>query len=71
MAACAKLSGCPFFHDKMANMPSAADALKNSFCLGDHSGCARWLVSSAGKPVPSDLFPNHKHRVAALLQAKP
>jgi hypothetical protein len=67
---CAKLSGCPFFHDKMANMPSAADALKNKFCLGDFNPCARYQVSSAGQQVPSDLFPNHSHRVKALLAAK-
>jgi len=67
---CAKLSGCPFFHDKMANMPSAADALKSKFCLGDFNPCARFQVSSAGKPVPVDLFPNHQHRVKALVEAK-
>jgi hypothetical protein len=68
---CAKLSGCPFFHDKMANMPSAADVLKTKFCLGDFNPCARYQVSSGGRPVPSDLFPNHSHRVKALLEAKP
>jgi len=67
---CAKLSGCPFFHDKMANMPSAADALKNTFCLGDFRPCARFQVSSAGVAVPPDLFPNHAHRVKALVQTK-
>lgn len=67
MGQCPKLSGCPFFHDKMANMPSAAEALKSAFCLHDNSGCARFLVSSAGKPVPADLFPNHTHRVKSIL----
>lgn len=64
---CAKVSACPFFHDKMANVPAAADALKTKYCLGDFNPCARWQVSQSGKPVPADLFPNHAHRVKALI----
>ena len=69
MADCAKLPACPFFHNKMANMPAAADALKRSFCQGKFVDCARFQVSKAGKQVPTDLFPNQKHRVATLLKS--
>jgi hypothetical protein len=51
-------------------MPSAAGVLKHTFCLGDHTQCARFQVASSGKPVPADLFPNHRHRVTALIQAR-
>jgi hypothetical protein len=67
---CPKLSGCPFFHDKMANMPSAADVLKGKYCLNDYQQCARHQVSGAGVTVPGDLFPNHGHRVKALTGVK-
>jgi hypothetical protein len=63
---CVKLPACPFFHENLPNMPGAADALKQRFCLGSSAGCARFQVSTAGKPVPPDLFPNHQHRVAKL-----
>lgn len=69
MQHCEKLMKCPFFNDKMANMPSVADVLKQKFCLGDRSSCARYQVSNAGKAIPADLFPNHQHRVRALLSA--
>lgn len=64
---CEKLAGCPFFHDKLPNMPTMVESLKRMYCLGDNSKCARHLVSGAGKPVPTDLFPNHRHRVAGLI----
>jgi hypothetical protein len=67
--ACEKLSPCPFFHENLPNMPSASDALKQRYCLGDPSGCARFQVSKAGKSVPPDLFPNHQHRVAGIVRA--
>lgn len=68
MKECEKLPKCPFFHDKLPNMPTMVEALKRMYCLGDNAGCARHQVSAAGKPVPTDLFPNHLHRVVALLR---
>lgn len=68
MQRCEKLVKCPFFHETLPSMPSMAEALKNKYCLGDNSGCARFLVSKAGKPVPPDLFPNHAHRVKLLVK---
>ena len=68
MAQCEKLPKCPFFYDKLPNMPTMVEALKRTYCLSGGSGCARLQVSVAGKPVPTDLFPNHTHRVAALIR---
>lgn len=60
MSACESLEQCPFFNDHMANMPTTADLMKQRFCKGDNTNCARYMVFKAlGKPkVPSDLFPS-------------
>lgn len=58
MAECEKLAKCPFFYDRMGNMPGMAALYKKKFCQGDNTDCARYRVSKAGIPMPSDLFPN-------------
>ena len=60
MAQCECLSGCPFFYDKMENMPAMAEMYKNKYCLGSSDNCARHIVfSTLGKSaVPTDLYPN-------------
>ena len=69
MALCECLSACPFFHDKMDNMPSMANLLKKKFCKGDNTRCARYLIfKTLGKEkVPSDLFPTQIERANDLL----
>jgi hypothetical protein len=67
MADCEKLKNCPFFSDRMANMPSVASLMKQSYCLGDKTACARYQVASAGIPVPGDLYPNDVVRVREIL----
>lgn len=68
MADCEKLVKCPFFGDKMANMPAAAGLLKETYCRGDKTQCARYQVSSAGLAVPPDLFPNDCDRAQQILR---
>lgn len=69
MADCSCLSGCPFFNDKMANMPSTANMYKKKYCQGDYSACARYMIfSKMGKDkVPANLFPNQTDRARAVL----
>jgi hypothetical protein len=70
MADCASLAACPFFNDKMANMPAMAVIFKKSYCEGgDFERCARYVVAKAlGKPsVPADLFPNQIERAKVLI----
>jgi hypothetical protein len=69
MADCACIAGCPFFNDKMANMPSVADIYKTRYCTGEWSGCARYRVFSklGRESVPSNLFPNELERADELL----
>ncbi len=71
MAQCECLEGCPFFHDKMENMPSMAETYKNKYCLGDFEECARYIVfSKKGKPaVPKNLFPNQKEKALAIVNS--
>lgn len=71
LADCANLPKCPFFYDKMQNMPSMADMYKENYCRGDNSHCARFIVMSrlGAGAVPSDLFPNQVARADQLLDA--
>ncbi|MBU1076189.1 MAG: hypothetical protein KKH98_02780 [Spirochaetes bacterium] len=69
MADCPSLQGCPFFNDKMANMPAVADMIKRKHCKDAFTECARYMVSKAlGKEhVPLDLFPNQHERAVELI----
>lgn len=60
MADCECLPNCPFFFDKMDDMPAMADIYKRRYCQGDNTECARHAVfRTLGRShVPSDLFPN-------------
>jgi len=66
---CVKLPNCPFFHDKMASMPSMASIYKDRYCKGDNSDCARYHVFKAMGPhdVPDDLFPNDVDRAKEII----
>ena len=72
MPDCECLAACPFFNDKMADMPSMAGTYKNKYCRGDFLSCARYMVCKAlGKEaVPKDLFPNQLSRAQKLIEGK-
>ena len=67
MADCECLPKCPFFNDKMANMPAVANMYKKQFCQGDNSTCARYRVNKSGAEVPVDLFPNDSARADKII----
>ena len=71
MVECEALSTCPFFNDKLADMPGTAAVFKRVYCQGAYSACARYLVSKAlGKPkVPANLFPNQQDRAREIIAA--
>lgn len=71
MANCECLDGCPFFNDKMDNMPGLSNMYKRSYCKGDYASCARFMVfKSLGKAkVPEDMFPNQQDRAKELLNS--
>ncbi|TLM70148.1 MAG: hypothetical protein FDZ70_09330 [Actinobacteria bacterium] len=68
---CICLPACPFFNDRMKNMPSMSEVLKQQFCKGDWSSCARCMVFEAlgREAVPPDLFPDETDRARAILDA--
>ena len=73
MADCESLPKCPFFNDKMASMPAAADLLKALFSRSDFATCARFRVAKAlgAGAVPLDLYPTDAATVQALLANHP
>jgi len=71
MAERERVQTCPFFNDKMKNMPASAELMKDKYCRGDFASCARYMVLKAlGKEkVPSDLFPNEAERARRIISA--
>jgi len=67
MARCEKLHACPFFNNKLGEMPSVSNLLKQTYCLSAKEDCARYRVSAAGHAVPDDLFPNDGARARVIL----
>ncbi len=72
MADCVCLPNCPFFHDRMSNMPAMADLFKRNYCLGQCTPCARYQVYSQFGPgsVPDDLFPNDQAGASAYISER-
>jgi hypothetical protein len=69
VADCEKLQKCPFFHDRMDNMPGMADMYKRRYCQGSNFDCARHMVfREGGLDVPGDLFPNEVERARAMVE---
>lgn len=70
MAECERLKKCAFFQDQLTYMPKTADLMKQAYCLGDKTTCARYLVASKGTLPPADLFPNEANRALEILSDK-
>lgn len=72
MPDCELLSGCIFFNDRMANMPSTSNVFKMMYCNDNFEGCARYTVrKEAGKEnVPEDLFPNQIEKAREILSKR-
>ncbi len=69
MADCVCLPRCPFFNDRMADMPATAQLMKKRYCQGDQSNCARHMVFSrlGSEKVPADLYPMQVERAKEVL----
>ena len=69
MANCEFLEKCSFFNDKMKNMPSTADMVKEMYCQLHYKECARYMIFVAlGKEkLPSNLFPNDRVKARVIL----
>lgn len=69
MPDCPRIGDCPFFADRLNNMPVLAEQMKKKYCKGDNSNCARHIVASklGRELVPADLFPAHTDRAQKLI----
>jgi len=64
MGTCELTDTCPFYNNKMDNMPADAEDLKTKYCRGNNLNCARYMVTtSAGNDkMPANLYPQEKER---------
>jgi hypothetical protein len=70
MSECEFLPACPFFNDKMKDLPGLTQIYKKKYCLGDEkNNCARLIVrNTLGKEkVPTDLYPNQIEKANMLI----
>ncbi len=67
MPDCDKLDQCKFFTSQLSLLPKTAEMLRQKFCHGDPSQCARLQVAHSDLPVPKDLFPNEAPRARRIL----
>jgi len=69
MVECECLTTCVFFNDQMKGLEAVKGLMKQHYCLGDNSNCARFMVFKAlGKGrVPADLIPNQTEKVRAII----
>jgi hypothetical protein len=70
MVACEVFEECPFFNDKLGEMPTHARVFKRVYCSGTPVQCARYMVFDAlgVAAVPDDLFPNNEFRARRLIK---
>lgn len=71
MPDCEMLAKCIFFNDKMADKPGTATIMKQKYCKGSNTDCARYVVCKAlgRERVPSDLYPIQIDRARELVKA--
>lgn len=72
MAECECVPKCDFYNGRMARaMPAAVEIMKQKYCLGDSSQCARYMVRQAlgSARVPADLIPTEIEKAKRLIQA--
>ncbi len=69
---CERLSGCPFYNEKMPIDKGLGAVYRKKYCEMDNSACARYLVAVAVGPqaVPLDLFPNMTSRADQIITEK-
>ena len=60
MATCEYRTSCGFFNKMVAGMPNTIDDLRDKYCNGDFSKCARFMISKTRgiDNVPDNLSPN-------------
>ena len=71
MPDCELLQCCAFFNDQMPIESVMRKMLKDRYCLGQYSTCARYQIATrlGRAAVPDDLYPNMDQRANDLLAA--
>lgn len=62
MAACEKLSKCPFYQGSMDINSGLGSLYKQKYCEGDKTTCARYIIATNLGPefVTNSIYPNMK-----------
>lgn len=70
MSVCVYLDTCPFFKDGPGYSPELHESMKQRYCLGDSSDCARLLVMECvPRPdIPEDLLPTDIDRLRLICE---
>jgi len=68
--ACELMACCQFFDDKMKNLPTAAEYIKNRRCLDDYESCSRFRIYQkyGGESLPPYLDPDDTEEVEKALE---
>jgi len=71
MPDCICLPRCPFFNDRMGALPEKAEEMKDKYCRGDNSRCARHMVFDklGREKVPPDLYPIQMARAKQIIDS--
>jgi hypothetical protein len=72
MAICELTDKCYFFNEYLPTMKAVAEGLKDMYCRGDNSECARLIVYNAlgVEELPPELFPNEVEKGLKLIAQK-
>jgi hypothetical protein len=66
---CEFLDNCPFFNDRMDNMPAATVVFKKIYCQGNNNNCARYMIAKrlGVDNIPSDVYPNNRKAAVKII----
>jgi hypothetical protein len=69
MTECDLISTCLFFNDKVPDMPTTANYLKEKYCQGTFADCCRYRIyrRHGRNNVPRGLFPNDDEEYSMTL----
>lgn len=69
MAVCEYTEVCVFFNVEVGYSPQLQASMREAYCLGDNSNCARLLAMDDLPPgqIPDDLIPTEHERLAELV----
>ncbi len=70
MYRCTHTVTCPFFSAAVGYSPGLFEAMRDRYCLGDNSDCARFLaIEAVGRDrVPDELLPSDVDALERLMQ---